>query len=272
MYYIGKTELFSHECHDLPRPSRKKLLHSLLTENDCKSSLLRFLMIVIWEPNTVDCSQVKMKTLLVDKKVTDQVLLKRFLESGTPVVGSDIQDAIQCLSTNDIESFRLLASHCADSDLDKLCSEAYKAKKMSFVWYLIERGAKFSDGNMLLLGLLKSKDFEQAKVLVKNLSKESLSTLDLATLLETTNLVHDPELIEILINSGVSPNGKKSPIASVFNQQHLSTVDKIKLAAILIQCGVDCNQLCQLSSGSTTPLHVATDLALKSSESLFMYW
>ena len=238
----------------------------MLGRENCKEPVLKFLMLYSWETLPVDCSKVVVKTLLVDIKVKDGKLLSRFLDCGAPVAQSDIQSAIRSLSSDNIEVFKVLLSKCEKVDLNKLCYEAFEMNKPAFALHFIEQGAKLSgDVHKLLLKLLKQKNFDGAKALLKFFTEEMLTNLDLASLLET-DLVHNHEMIEMLIKLGLNPNGKKPPISTVMNLPYLSVKDQIGVICLLIRCGANCNQLCKSARGNAGPVHVATELALRSGE------
>ncbi len=190
-------------------------------------------------------------------------LLRCFLDSGVSVHGTDIKAAILQLPIGKIESLKLLTSNCTEYDVNEMCSESSKAKKISFVFHFVELGAELpEDSAMLFTEVLKIKNFEAAKSLIKLLNEEAISKLDFASLLET-NLVLNQELIELLIKAGVNLNKKKSVLRTVMGHHYLNPKDKIDVLCMLINGGADCNQLCLRGS---TPVHVATDLAIKSSK------
>lgn len=249
--------------------SCQELLNLLLPKLNCKTPLLAFLMVQAWETKKIDCSSISLKMLLTEKKITSSDLLLRFIEFGAIVGREDLSSAIQNLPPDDIVVFKLIVSKCSGFDKNRLCREAANANKILFVLHLVELGANLpEEGTKLFLTSLKGKEFDGAKVLIQTLSKEMVESLDLATLLESTYLILNVELIEVLITNGVCITGKKSPIAVVMSQNFGSLSKKIDVLCLLIEHGVDCKQLCQTCSKSTTPLHVATDLALQSGKYL----
>ena len=92
-----------------------------------------------------------------------------------------------------------------------------------------------------------------------------MDKLDLATLMES-NIVNCPELIRVLVETGLSPNGRgrKTPISVVMGLPATSWSKKITLLCLLLDIGEDCNHLSHTGKSSTTPLHVATEVALQS--------
>lgn len=234
-----------------------------MKRKDCRSVVLTFLMVKAWTVKKIDCSEISLKSLIVDKRVTNTNLIARFLESGVLVSVGDVHTAIQYFPDTGLDSIKLLLSNCEGADKTYLCQEALKAKKMSFVMYLVEEGASIlSDHEVILHELLKIENFDGVKIILKLLSKDTVEKLDLAGLLEA-NLFLNPDLIAMFIQAGVNPNGKKSPIAAVMGLNHLKLETQVQLVCLLIKCGADFYQLNQTARGNTTPLHVATELSLK---------
>ena len=220
-------------------------------------------MVEIWKPKSVDCSKIELRELLVSKRVSNPRLIRGFLDSGVSVHKSDIQAAIKHLPVGEIEALKLITSKCPDYGINEMCTESCQAKKIAFVFYFVELGAELpGDAAMLFTEALKIKNFTAAKSLIELLSKDAVAKLDFASLLET-NLVLDHELIEMLIDAGINLNEKKSIAAVVLGHHHLSLEDKIDVLCILINGGANCNQLLS-SRGSTTPVHAATELAIRS--------
>jgi hypothetical protein len=243
--------------------SRQKFLHLLLSNNGCKTPLLSFLMLDVWKSVPVDCSKVPLKVLLESKKLTDEKLMAKFLDQGVPIAVEDIHLAICCLAPADISVFRTVCQKCSSAiDMDQMCSEAYARNKVPFMLYFVELGARLpGDGVKIFMDAVKIKDFHAAKVLVRKFGEKMFGSLDLGHLLDTkSNLLLDAELIELLVGAGVKLNGRTSPITLV--KQHLPCLDQINILCAIIERGVDCSQL------SNAPLHMATDLALKSSKIL----
>ena len=260
------------ECKILPREDRRKLLQQVIPQPCCKSSLLDFLMLEAWEARGVDCSKVQLKTLLVDKRVTKPEVIQRFVNSGVPVREEDLSCAIQTLPADDVVTFKLIASKCANFDESKLCEEAVSCNKTPFVVYFVERGAKLpGDSARLFSEALKANDFDGATFLVKSFTSDMIKQLDLGVLLKTTNLVTSTELMKLLLKMGISYTVKTSPVVAVMNRT-LNLREQIEAISMLIEGGVDCKQLCLTSPKSTTPLHVATELALKSGKHWHVHW
>ena len=264
----GKLPLVMYECARLPEKSRRELLQLLLPKRSCRNPLLSFLMLQAWESKPVDCSKISLHSLLTDKKLTNPNLLVRFMECGAAVAREDIALAIQCLSSDDILAFKTLLSKCEGFDMNQVCREAASANKIPFVLHLVELGADppiCDEGVKLFKEALKVKEFNGAKVLVGRFSKETLRSLELGELLDTTNLVMSVELVKMLITGGVGMAGKPLPIPAVLSCT-IGVAEKMEVICLMVECGMDCKQLCHSTHKTTTPLHVATDLALKAGE------
>ena len=257
-----------NDCKRLGEKSRQKFLHLLLAQPSCKTPLLSFLMLEVWDSVSVNCSGISLKALL-DKKLTDEKLLARFLDQGVPVTMNGIYLAIRRLTPADIAIFKKICQKCACLDLDQMCQEASVQNKVAFMLHFVELGACLpGDGVQIFMDALKAKDFHAAKVLVKEFAEKLFGSMDLGHLLDTTNLILDAELIEMLVGAGIKLDGKISPVFLVM--RHLGVLDQISILCALIERGVDCKQLCVTAQQSKTPLHVATDLALKSGKRVFL--
>lgn len=226
-------------------------------------------MLEAWGSRVVDCRKLRLKTLLVDKNITKADVLKEFLLSEISVGEEDLSYAVRTPSLHDIDVFKLMVARCNKFDKNKLCKEASAYNKTTFVLYLNELGATLPDDcSKLFHEALKVNDFDGATVLLKSFTAEIIQKLDFGALLKATNLVANIDLIKLLMAMGVNLSGKQSPVVAVMNQT-LNLQDKIDVLCVLIEGGVDCKQLCRTSAKSTTPLHVATDMALKSGKFLF---
>ena len=263
--YLGHSEFFYEECAGLAEESCLQLLNEVMGRKRCRSNALEFLT-KAWESKKVDCSEIKLKTLLTDKTVSDSNVLSWFLESGVVVDRSDIQLAIQCLPDGRVESFKLLLGKCKHVDKDYLCRESWKAKKILFVVELLNEGAALpKEYEAIISRLLSSKKFEGVEAVLNLLSREQVERLDLAKLL-STNLVYSDRLLTMFIDYGVNPNAKKSPVVTLWNSTHLKAEARVKLICLLLKCGANCNQLSYIPTYDTSPLHVATELSLKAGE------
>ena len=238
----------------------------LLPRLNCKASLLSFLMLQAWDSKRLDCSSIHLKQVLAEKKVTSPSILKKFLECGAVVQKSDISFVINSFPADDISIFRLVVSNCESFDKNEVCREAANANKIVFALHMVELGAVFpQEGTKLFREALKVKEFGGAKVLLDSFSKELVESMDLAVLLETTSLVYNSELVEKLIAAGISVAGKTSPITVIMGSA-AGLSQKIDMLCSLIERGVDCKQLCSHSHKTTSPLHVATEMALSDGE------
>lgn len=252
-------------CEGLPLASCNKILQLSLPRPSCKAPLLSYLLLELWPSKNIDCSTVQMKTLLQEKKIMEEKLLARFMQLGVVVCVEDVRLAMRCLSPANIAAFSQICGRCKQLDVNSLCREALALRKMAFVLHFIKMGAAFpEDGCKMFMEALKSKDFMTAKNLVNLMDKRVFAEMELGDLLESTSLGFDTDLVELLIKTGVKlHHGKSLPIPVVMNSQFLNGADKIKVLSVLVERGVNCNQLCRTAQRQTTPLHVATDLAIK---------
>ena len=244
-----------------------KVLVEILSRKECKQAHLEFLVSKMWNEKEINVSKVTLKQLIVDREITSESLLQRFLELGLPLTKEDIKMAITSLRPTQMHLFRYIVAKCNPADLDELCQAAVSSNRMTFVLYLVERGAKLpSHGSELLIHALKTEDYDGALALAKKFTKATMDKLNLATLMDS-NIVNCPELIKVLVDRGLSPNGKgrKTPI-SVVMAKAISATKKIDMICLLLEIGEDCNHLSNTGKSTTTPLHVATELGLQSGE------
>lgn len=270
LIFLGKLELLADQCKHLSDKSCQKFLQLMLAQQSCKAPLLTFLMLKVWESKPVNCSGVLLKVLLENKKLTDEQLLARFLAQGMPVSLEDVRLAVRCLTSANVAIFKKICSKCAILDLNEMCQEALSRNKLAFMLHFVELGASLpGDGMEIFMNALQAKDFEAAKIIVGLFGQDMFSSLDLAHLLGSTDLLLNADLIELLVRAGIKLNGKVSPVYSVM--KCLKEVDQIRILCVLLERGVDCKQLCVTAQRNTTPLHVATDLALKSGKNYSIY-
>ena len=249
-----------------------KVLVEILSRKECKQAHLEFLVSKMWNEKEIDVSKVTLKQLIVDREVTNESLLQRFLELGLPLTKEDVKMAITRLKTGQLHLFRFIIAKCNTDDLDELCQAAVNANRMTFVLYLVERGAKLpSHGSDLLMHALRAEDYDGALALARKFTKATTDKLDLAALMDS-NIVNCPELIKVLVQIGLSPNGrgKRTPIAVVMGKA-ISITKKIDMICLLLEVGEECSHLSHIGKSTTTPLHVATELALQSGTCMILY-
>ncbi len=188
------------------------------------------------------------------------------LHAGMKVKQADIMTAIDVLKhENRIEllTFKYIASKSSKENLDKLCLKAFGAKKMSFVFAFIELGSCVPGGGLdLLEHALENNDLVTGMEIVQGMSAKKVAAVDLGEIVET-KVRQYPKIVKLLIDRGANPNGcgRKSPITVVMSMDYLPLNKRCELACILLMKGADCNHLCRVKKGTTTPLHVATETA-----------
>lgn len=233
---------------------------------ECKEVHLEFFVNKVWNDVMISVSKVTLENLIIDKVITSPTLLQWFLDRDLSLSKEDVKMAMTTLTVEQIELFKLIVAKCKHIDLDELCIMAVSINCTTFVINLIEQGASLPcPSSELLLQALKVKDYGGALALVEMFKvKGTIGTLNLASLMNS-NIINCPDLIKVLIRSGVDPNeiGGKTPIAVIMGR-NLTPSKTIDMLCLLVDSGEDCNHLCQTSKTKTTPLHVATELALKS--------
>ena len=181
----------------------------------------------------------------------------------------DVSTAVDVLKPDDpkhLQTFKYIAMKCPLKALDTLCVKSFKAKKIPFVFSFIEYGAKApNEGIELLEYAIKIEDYIIGMDLIRAMSAKAVQEIDLGDIMHDTNLVKAPRMIKLLIENGVNPNGlgRKSPLACVLSMDHIPIEKRCEVACLLLENGADCNHLCRIKRGPTTPLHVATELSLQ---------
>ena len=244
------------------------MLMETMSMPECKQIHLEFLVNEVWNNVEVSVSAVTLKNLIMEKAITSASLLQWFLDRGLHMSKEDVIMAMTTLTAEQIDLFKLIVAKCKHTDLDELCAVAVNIKRTMFVLNLVEQGASLPcPSSKLLLQALKAKDYNGAMALVKLFkTKGTIDTLNLASLMNNSSeIIKSPDLIKALIKIGVDPNekGGKTPIAIVMGK-NLTPSKTIDIVCLLMDNGEDCSHLCQTSKTRTTPLHVATELALKS--------
>ena len=246
-----------------------QLLLEILSYHNCKESHLDFLIGQMWSEKDISVSNISMKQLVVDRDISAP-LFQRFLELGLHVGKDDIHMAIENLRANQVHLVKLIAAKANSSDLDELCQAAVSSNCMMFVVNFVELGAKLP-GNReeLLIQTLDVEDYDAAIALAKLFPKDTVEKLNLSSLMDF-NILNCPELIKVLIQSGLNPNGRggKHPIEVIMVKCDSSPKKIIDLVSILLESGADCNHLCEASkvSATSTPLHKATELSLRAGQ------
>ena len=242
------------------------MLMETMSTPECKEVHLEFFVNRVWNNVEISVSKVTLQNLIIDKAITSTTLLRWFLDRGLSLSKEDVKIAMTTLMAEQLDLFKLIVAKCRHTDLDELCIMAACVNCTTFVINLVEQGASLPcPSSELLLQALKVEDYDGALALVKIFkTKGTIGTLNLASLMNS-NIIKYPDLIKLLITSGVALNekGGKTPIAVIMGR-NLTSSKTIDMLCLLVDNGEDCNHLCQTSKTNTTPLHVATELALKS--------
>ena len=236
----------------------------LIARGDTKQQHLEFFLLEVFlEP--FDASKVKLEKVLVEKQVTSMRIMEKLIHLGMPLTEEGIKFSIQRCSAKSTEILKLLVSKCAKIDLNELCKTAASARKHTLALWLVDKGAKLpTQTNELMIQLIKQEDFDGVASLLGRFPKSAVEKVDLGELMDT-NLARSQSMVEKFISAGVSPNGcgQKKPLAVILASEFLSIEKKMDLICLLLMKGADCNALTVASKIPTTPLHVATDLALR---------
>ena len=268
MIYMNTGHEHLVQNREFPPDICLTMLMETMSMPECKQIHLEFLVNKVWNNVEVSVSTVTLENLIMGKAITSTSLLQWFLDRGLHLSKEDVIMAMTTLTAEQVDLFKLIVAKCKHTDLDELCTVAVEVKRTIFVLNLVEQGATLPcPTSELLLQALKAKDYNGAMALVKLFkTKGTIGTLNLASLMNNSNeIMKSPDLIKALIKNGVDPNeeGGKTPIAIVMGR-NLTPSETIDIVCLLMDNGEDCSHLCQTSKTRTTPLHVATELALKS--------
>lgn len=253
-----------------------KLLQKLLLKQKTKECHISFVIFHMCpKKQAFDASEIELATLL-KVPVTDRKLLERLFEFRIKVTSGSIQLAVSILPVYSVDILMLIITKgmtdVTPDILNQSCQKAYGAKKLPFVFCLIEHGAELpAETTDLILLSLKYDCFDMALNLLKT-QKVTPNEVDLGDLITRGDCICNPTIIAKLLEAGVSPNGcgKKKPIAELLKLQHISLKKQIDLLCPLLEKG-DCHHLCHGNKERATPLHVATELALKAGILYFTY-
>ena len=243
-----------------------KLLQKLLLKKETKEPHILFVVFHMCPQKQVfDASEIELVSLL-KVPISDRKLLEKLLMFGVRVKTQSIHKAVELLPVFRVDTLVLILSKCTVTPdiLRQSCQKAFSMKKLPFALCLIQHGAELpADPTELTILALMENNFDMALNLLGN-QKIVTDKVDLGDLISTTDLIKNPTTIEKLLEAGVSPNGcgKKKPIAEVLKLQCISSKKQIDLLCLLLEKG-DCRHLCHGSKEGATPLHIATELALK---------
>ena len=245
-----------------------KLLQKLLLKQKTKECHISFVIFHMCpKKQAFDASEIELAALL-KVPVTDRKLLERLFEFRIQVTSDSIQIAVSLLPVSSVNILMLIITKCVTGVtpdiLNQSCQKAYSARKLPFVMCLIEHGAESpAEPTDLILLAIKLNSFDMVLNLLLN-HKIAPEEVDLGDLIAKSDHIGNPTIIAKLLEAGVNPNGcgKKKPITEILKLQHISSKNQMDLLCLLLEKG-DCCHLCHGSKERTTPLHIATELALK---------
>ena len=255
------------------------MLIEILARSESEKVHLEFLIGEVWKDKNLDisASKVSMKHLVGQKSIRDERFIETCLKLGMPLKKEDIAVAICEFPTEQLELFKhltlKLVNDYSQEDLDSLCKEAISVGKIPFIITFIQLGASLPSTNLkthvttikdTLKTVLEQKDFDGTRALIEKFTEVITKHLDLVSLMES-NIVQCPEMIKLLLEKGLNPNGsgKKTPIAVVMSIEHLEWPKRIEIVCLLLENGEDCHHLSQSGKSAATPLYVATERALE---------
>lgn len=276
VFHAERIELVSH-YRRLPLDVCNKMMIEILARPESREIHLKYLLQEVWNEKKLDISssRVSFQQLIRQKSIRDTDLLDICLRFGLPLLKDDIDVAIKELPVKLCQFFKDLVNKLeySQEELNSLCETAVNENKAPFVITFVQLGASLpstcAQGNTIrdiLLKTLKDKDIDGAKALIQKFTKPIASNLELSSLL-ASRIGDDPIMISMLLDAGLDPNGgdrkTPTPIAAVMNKGHLKLSKRAHIVCLLLEKGEDCSHLQQTSKSSTTPLHVATEIALK---------
>ena len=221
---------------------------------------LEFLVLGIFSKLPFNASSIKLSQLL-KRRFNDRYLLAVLFQMGMEVKREDVPVAIETLKNNEAP-LDLILSKSKPSFLDYPCKLALDEKNMIAVFFLIKHGA--TPPSALVELLIQAKQFDTAKMLLRIPGIIKPDKFDLGMVM--SDIAQHPDLIQELIKVGANPDGcnVKKPLVEIMKLTHLPYDKKINLLCLLLKNGANCTHLCHSSQHTTTPLHVATNLALES--------
>lgn len=261
-----------HNRDGKPGAFCSKLLLKLLSRPDATSKHLEYLLCTLLPRLKVcfDASKIplsKVMALFPNTKV-----LSTLVRCGVSIDGRAIEMAVDKLDDSSTKNLSLILSRWNKmGSLSAPLEAAIKLHKINFVACLLEHGAGAPAHGVdsILLEALEQKKFGAAESILNVAGKISSTTVDLGALF-SSGIINNPTLIEKLIRAGVNPDGlgKNKTLTQVLQLNYLPTAKQVETICLLLQNGADCKYLCDASPIKTTPLHVATDLAIRAGYSV----
>ena len=243
-----------------------RLFREILSRDDVKLGHLAFLIFQLFDRITppFNASSIKLSQLL-EKSIAGMKFLRRMFELGMTSNADDIKVAVRILPDSSVSTLELIVSEQSEAkNLDLPLETAVKARKMRFIAWLIKHGTKTPDElAVFLTQALDQKDFHTAKVFLEASTTITCKNIDLGIHI-AAGLTDYPELVGRLIDAGADPSGNvKKTLVEVLKLVYLPVKKQIDLVCLLLMKGADCNLLSLVRTHTTTPLHVATELALE---------
>lgn len=254
----------SEECLELNKHKCLQLLQELI-KKDCSPEVFKFLWGLWGDKKGINYSALSMKDLLCMKEVPSDTMISQLILLGARVDHRVLVCAIENLSNDKIDTLKLIESKCGNIDANAMCQAALRANNTHFLAYYLNKGAKWPNHHVeILQQLVKNDSFSGFELILKLLTDSMVKEVDITQFI-SSKLGQDYKYIVLLLDAGVNPSGKTSSIKAV-QELKINHRVKVNIICLLIQRGANCNDLCDLT---TTPLHVATKMAIESSKRMF---
>ncbi len=243
------------------------LFLELLSRTEAKVTHLEYLVCDLFPKLKVqfDASEVPLTKVLGLPLSTK--LLDAMLDCKVSVDGKAIELAVDKMSNTHTKILsKIFSKWNKEGNLSAALDAAIRANKIKIVACLLEHGAETPNHRVddLLLAALKKEEFSVVETLLNVAAAIPCHRIDLGALI-TNGVINHPNLLEKLIQAGVNPNGlgRTKTLTEVLRLDYLPTAKQVNTVCLLLANGADCKYLCDASPLVTTPLHVATDLAIR---------
>jgi len=257
-------DLLSEECGLLSNQECLSLLKDLIGR-DVNVKGLKFL-VNIWKDHkrSVKYSIFNMTTFLAIPHCYEHGLLSHLIACDLKINNQALAIAIQQLPDSRLDLLKDMEDKCvATVDINGLCFRALREKKMEFLLHYLEAGAKWPKHHTEVLhALVNDKSLTKFERALKLLGKDKIKEVDIVDFV-SAKLLSRFDHISLLVDAGANPNGKRNSLAAIRSVK-INVGTKVDILCSLIRRGANCNNLCDMST--TTPLHVATEMAIESSK------
>ena len=256
---LGVLGMVHKDCSLLDKDACIQLLKKVLKSSGI-ISVLKFLFLEPWASRKSLCSDsgITMKQLLPDHyEWADKDYIDHLLKCSLFVGMEDAIFVIRKYSEDGMDLFKHVVSHFAGTNLQSLCQEAWRVKKLDFMMYIIKNYQVMpTDYEIMLHFLLEKKRVSEVNYIIDRcFKKQHFENINFYKLLQKIP-VCESDLVTKLIDGGVSLN---EGMAALISSEDWKSSFKARQICLLINHGADCKLL---SRPGPTVLHVATELSL----------